>query len=117
MTRVGFIGTGEIAAHMVAGLAGQGHELLVSPRSADVAERLAKDHAEVRIAPNAEIAARADVIFLCLMADTARDVLPGLAFRADQSIISVMADVGLDELARLCAPATDIALTIPLPST
>ena len=32
MARVGFIGTGEIASLMVHGLAGQGHEILVSDR-------------------------------------------------------------------------------------
>ena len=32
--RIGFLGTGEITAAMVRGLAGQGHTILVSPRNA-----------------------------------------------------------------------------------
>ncbi|MGJ8618138.1 MAG: NAD(P)-binding domain-containing protein [Sulfitobacter sp.] len=112
--RVGFIGTGEIAAAMVQGLAGRGHDILVSERNAEMAATLAKALPEVTIASNAGVVAGSDVVFLCLMADVAREVLPDLAFRANHSVISVMVDVPVAELQRLCAPATDIALTIPL---
>lgn len=112
--RVGFIGTGEIAAAMVQGLAGQGHEIWVSARNATMAQRLAETVPGVRIGENPDVVANADVVFLCLMADVARLVVPALTFRPDQAVISVMVDVPIAELERLCAPATDIALTIPL---
>ena len=112
--RVGFLGTGEIAGFMVRGLAGQGHRILVSNRNAAKAAALANQFAEVEVGTNAEVVASSDVVFLCLMADVARQVLPDLAFRADQSVISVMVDVPLADLRTLCAPATDISLTIPL---
>jgi pyrroline-5-carboxylate reductase len=113
--RVGFLGTGEIAAAMVRGLAGQGHSILVSPRNAATAASLAAEVAEVRVAANAEVVAGSDVVFLCLLARVAEAVLPGLPFRADQSVISVMVDAPLHRLRPLCAPATDIAVAIPLP--
>jgi pyrroline-5-carboxylate reductase len=53
-------------------------------------------------------------VLLCLMADVAPDVLATLPWRADHSVISVMVDVPLVDLTRLCAPAHDIALTVPL---
>lgn len=112
--RIGFLGTGEIAAAMVRGLAGRGHDIAVSKRNADKAARLAADHPGLTVAENAEVVAQSDVVFLCLMADTARHVLPEMPFRAGQSVISVMADLPLAELRTLCAPATDIAITIPL---
>lgn len=115
MARVGFIGTGEIASLMVRGLAGQGHEILVSDRNADVAARLARTYPEVRVAPNVQVVEGADIVILCLLAKVADQALAGLPFRAGQSVISVMVDVGLARLQRLCAPATDIAITIPLP--
>ena len=115
MARIGFLGTGEIASQMVRGLAGQGHAIMVSDRNADVARSLAGDHIEVSIASNAEVVGQSDTVILCLMAPVARTVLADLPWRADQSVISVMVDVPLSDLARLCAPATDIALTIPLP--
>ena len=112
--RVGFIGTGDIAAAMVEGLSGRGHDLLVSERNTLIAAGLARRFSDVQIAANADVVAGSDVVFLCLMADVARDVLAQLPWRGDQAVVSVMIDVPLAELATLCAPATDIALTIPL---
>ncbi|MFC6584928.1 NAD(P)-binding domain-containing protein [Sulfitobacter aestuariivivens] len=112
--RIGFIGTGEIAGYMVRGLAGRGHQIRVSARNAQKAAALAKEVAGVEVAENAEIVARSDVVFLCLMAGVARDVLPTLPFRADQAVVSVMTDMPLAALHELCAPAVDIACTIPL---
>lgn len=115
MARLGFIGTGDITRAMVRGLAGQGHEILISPRNAAIAATLAAEVAGVTIATNADVVAGSDVVFLCLLARVAEEVLPGLPFRTDHRVISVMVDAPLAKLRRLCAPATDIALTIPLP--
>lgn len=115
MARVGFIGTGDIAAALVRGLQGQGHHILISPRNATIAATLAAEVAGVTIASNADVVAGSDVVFLCLLARVAETVLPGLPFRTDQTVISVMVDAPLAKLRHLCAPATDIAITIPLP--
>jgi pyrroline-5-carboxylate reductase len=112
--RVGFLGTGEITAAMVRGLQSQSHQILVSPRNAHVAASLA-ELPGVGIAPNDQVVAKSDVVLLCLLARVAGDVLPGLPFRADHTVISVMVDAPLAKLRPLCAPATDIAITIPLP--
>ena len=113
--RLGFLGTGEITAAMVRGLQGQGHTILVSPRNAEVAATLAREIPGVTIAPNEQVVAGSDVVFLCLLARVAEEVLPSLPFRAGQTVISVMVDAPLAKLRALCAPASDIALTIPLP--
>lgn len=113
--RVGFLGTGEITAAMVRGLKGQGHTILVSPRNAAMAATLAAEVPEVAIAPNDQVVEGSDVVFLCLLARVAEEVLTVLPFRADQSIISVMVDAPLAKLRTWCATATDIAITIPLP--
>lgn len=115
MARLGFIGSGDITRAMVRGLRGQGHQILISPRNAAIAASLAAEIEGVTIAPNAEVVEGSDVVFLCLLARVAEAVLPGLPFRADHHVISVMVDAPLAKLRRLCAPATDIALTIPLP--
>ncbi|MGC1494680.1 MAG: NAD(P)-binding domain-containing protein [Sulfitobacter sp.] len=111
--RIGFVGTGEIASYMVQGLSGQGHEILVSRRNVEKAAQLAR-FADVSIAETVDVVAQSDTVFLCLMADVARTLLPTLPFRADQSVISVMVDVPLSALHELCDPVRDIALTIPL---
>ncbi len=112
--RVGFIGTGEIAGYMVQGLAGRGHQITLSARNAAKAADLAAAHPEVTVAENQQVVAQSDTVFLCLMANVANDVLPRLTFRPDQNIISVMTDLTVADLQRLCAPATEIACTIPL---
>lgn len=111
--RLGFLGTGDIAATLVRGLHGQHHQILVSPRNADVAARLAAEVPGLMIAPNEEVVAGSDVIFLCLMARVADEVLPGLPFRTEQTILSMMVDAPLARLRHLCAPATDIAIGSP----
>ena len=55
-----------------------------------------------------------DVIFLCPRPLIAADVLKPLTFRADQQIVSVMAAVSANQLATLCASASDFVQTIPL---
>jgi pyrroline-5-carboxylate reductase len=110
------MGTGEIATALVRGLAGQGHRILVSERNADKAARLAADVAGVTVAANERVVDGSDTIFLCLLASVVERVLPGLPFRRDQAVISVMVDVPLAQLHTLCAPATDIAITIALPA-
>jgi pyrroline-5-carboxylate reductase len=113
--RVGFLGTGEITAAMVRGLAGQGHTILVSPRNVTMAATLAAEIPEVSVAPNEDVVANSDTVFLCLLARAAEKVLSTLPFRVDHTILSVMVDAPLAKLRQLCAPATDIAITIPLP--
>jgi pyrroline-5-carboxylate reductase len=112
--RLGFLGTGEIAAAMVRGLAGQGHQILVSPRNAQTAASLAQLPG-VSIAPNEQVVEDSEVVFLCLLARVAEEILPRLRFRAGQTLISVMVDARLAKLRQLCAPATDIVRTIALP--
>jgi len=116
MARVGFLGTGQIAAAMVAGLAGQGHRIRVSQRNAAMAARLAATWPGVTIAPNDQVVAGSDIIILCLLAPEARTALPGLPWRNDQAVISVMVDLPLAKLTPLVAPATRIAIAIPLPA-
>lgn len=115
MARIGFIGTGEIASAMVRGLAGRGHRILVSERTAAVAQDLAQTIDEVTVAANQQVLDDSDVVFLCLLKSVAEKVLPGLTFRADHKIISVMADAPFALLQDLCAPAREICITIPLP--
>lgn len=113
MSRIGFIGTGHIAAPMVRFLAARGHEVTVSERNAGVAAELAASHG-VGIAGNQEVLDGAEIVFLCLRPQVAVEALAPLRFAASQRIVSVMAGVPLATLARLCAPATEIVATIPL---
>jgi pyrroline-5-carboxylate reductase len=113
--RLGFLGTGSITAALVRGLADPEHRVLVSPRNAVVAATLAAERPGLAVVSNEEVVAGSDVVFLCLLASVAWEVLPSMPFRAGQTVISVMVDAPLAKLRAICAPATDIAITIPLP--
>lgn len=113
--RLGFLGTGTIASAVVRGLVGQGHQIRVSPRSRARAEALAHDIPEVTIAPNAEVVAESELVFLGLLAAQAPTVLEGLPFRAGQKVVSFMADMPLGQVATLVAPAEARAIMLPYP--
>ncbi|MCG7519408.1 NAD(P)-binding domain-containing protein [Ruegeria sp. Ofav3-42] len=113
MSRIGFIGTGHIAAPIARFLAAKGHEITVTERNANVSAELKAELGVIVAAPQAVID-ESDIVFLCLRPQIAPEVLKTLHFRPDQQIISVMAAVSADQLTALCSPATDFVQTIPL---
>jgi pyrroline-5-carboxylate reductase len=113
MRRIGFIGTGHIAAPMVRFLATRGHAVTVSQRNAEVAQALAASHG-VTVTDNQAVVDASEIVFLCVRPHLAPQVLAELSFRAEHQVVSVMAGISLARLARACAPATDFTVTIPL---
>lgn len=114
--KVGFIGTGRITRRLVRGLDHAAHSITITRRSRSVSTELAAENPAIEVAETAqEVVDRSGVVFLCLAAETAREVLPDLSFRPDQTVISVMAGVRLDELRAAVAPVEDIGVTIPMP--
>ena len=112
---VGFIGTGEIAEALIEGITGQGHKIYVSNRSNLRSQRLSEEYSDVIACENDEVCSSSDIIFICLMASVARNILPNLSFRTNHQIISVMAHINSHELKSYCLPAKNICITIPLP--
>ena len=113
MSCIGFLGTGHIAAPLARFLSRTGHDIAVSERNAETAAALAASHGAT-VGPNQAVIDRSEIVFLCLRPQIAEQVLKGLRFRPDHRIVSVMAGVPLAALKRLCAPATEITMTIPL---
>ncbi len=112
--RIGFLGTGRIAAPLARALAANDFPVLVSRRNEEVSAQLSRGTRSITVGENQEVVDRSDVVFLCLRGSVARDVLPGITFRQQISIVSVMAGIRLDELAEMCSPASGIVRTIPL---
>ncbi len=113
MSRIGFVGTGHIAAPMVRFLAAKGHDIWVTQRNAEVSAKL-KSELGVTVTDAQTVIDASEIVFLCLRPHVAADILTPLTFRAGQQIVSVMAAVPSDQLAELCAPAKDFVQTIPL---
>lgn len=113
MSRIGFIGTGHIAAPMVRRMVRLGHDVTVTTRNAEVSAALAASHG-VAVAEPQDVVDGSDIVFICLRPSVAPDILKSLTFRADHQLISVMAEHSQATLLNFCAPATQISRTIPL---
>jgi pyrroline-5-carboxylate reductase len=116
MNKVGFLGTGHIASHMARAVARDGHDVIVSRRNETVSAELAAAGLGIRMADNHDLVAEADTVFICLRPAIWKDVCGALPWRDDLEVVSVMAGVRMVDLQKVCAPAEDIAVTIPLAS-
>ena len=115
--RVGFIGTGRITRRLVRGLDAAAHDIAVTRRSESVSSELAAAIPGLAVIDDAQqVVDRSDAVFLCLAADVAHALVPGLTFRPDQAVISVMAGVSRDALRTATEPAGEVCVTIPMPS-
>lgn len=113
---IGFLGTGRIAEPMIRSLSRRfpNSTILVSVRSHEISTRVETLN-NVSASPNQTILEQCRIVFICLLANVAREVLPQLTFKSTHEIISVMADISLEEISSLIAPASNPCVTIPLP--
>jgi pyrroline-5-carboxylate reductase len=118
--RLGFIGTGNIAAAMIIGLSTRDAPppaIVVSPRNAAKAAALAARFANIHVAPDNQAALDAcDLVVLAVRPQIAHEVLSALRFRADHAILSLIAILPRAQLAPLVAPARRIVRAVPVPS-
>lgn len=112
--RVGFIGTGKIAAPLARAVRRKGFTVLVSRRNEAVSHQLKRSDPAIEVVGNQDVVDGSDVVVLCLPGGVAPRVLPPLRFREDVSVVSVMAEVDLTSLRSFCAPAHRIIRTVPL---
>jgi pyrroline-5-carboxylate reductase len=117
--RVGFVGTGHIAAALVEGLArpAAGEErLLVSPRGRAQSARLAATHSNVMVAPdNQSVVDQSDVVVLSVPPSAAAQVLAALRFRADQLLLSLVGVTPIERV-RALAPEPTVVRAVPVPA-
>mmetsp|Transcript_2458 Transcript_2458/g.4337 ORF Transcript_2458/g.4337 Transcript_2458/m.4337 type:complete len:299 (+) Transcript_2458:73-969(+) len=121
---VGFLGCGKISSAVCRGYAGATNNqrpgrVLVSQRSADKSKALKEEFPDLVAIPssNEELVAQSDIIFVGLLPDTARQILPTLPFDESKLVISMMAAVDLQETLKLIkVPPNNLVRTVPLPS-
>lgn len=122
--RIGFLGCGKISSAVCRGFAGappalRPAHITVSQRSAAKSSALAAEFPDlITVAnSNAEVVAAADVVFVGLLPDVAREVLPQMPFTTDHLVISMMAAVDYEETVRLTKlPTERVVKTVPLPA-
>ena len=119
-TRLGFVGTGTITTAIVTGLCaapGATQPIYLSPRNAEVAQRLAAAHRAVHIASsNQAVVDASDIVFLAVRPQIATGVLEALRFRKDQRIISLIATFSRQRVASLVTSATTVSCAVPQPT-
>lgn len=116
---IGFIGTGAITEAMVRGLLAPMpvvETVIVSPRNAAIAARLAADFPGVRIAgDNPEIVEACQTLVLAVRPQIAEEVIRPLQFRDGQRVISVIAATDRDRLLSWIGADVRLTQAIPLP--
>ncbi|MEL6531911.1 MAG: NAD(P)-binding domain-containing protein [Pseudomonadota bacterium] len=113
--RIGVIGCGTIARAAVEGIAGDGHEIIVSERGRRHSEYLAQTYQNVRVADNQGVVDASDVLFLAVMAEDAPEILGALTFREGQRAITFMAGASLEQVDAMVRPAHATAIMMPFP--
>lgn len=120
----GFLGCGKISSAVCRGYAShpdpscKPRRILVSKRSIDKSSALVADFPElIEIVENDQLVAESDVVFVGLLPQVAREIMPTLPFDASKQVISMMAAVDYAELLSLCRMSGDqVVRTVPLPS-
>ena len=116
---VGFLGTGSIAAAIVAGLSGQPTppNIVVSPRSTSVANNLAASFSNVTVASsNQELLNASDVVVIALRLSHVEEAFAALAFPEGQTVINLVSGLRLDRLRMLIPTASTLCCAVPLPA-
>lgn len=115
----GFVGTGNITEAIVTGiLAGEAQalDIVVSPRSAATAARLAALSPRVLVADdNQHVVDAADMVFLAIRPDVAEAVVRALRFRPGQRVVSLVATVDHAALRSWIDVPVEVVRAIPLP--
>lgn len=119
LPRIGFVGVGTIAEALIIGMCAEGEhraDILLSPRNAEIAGRLARQYPFIEVAEdNQAVVDGSDIVFLAVRPQVAEQVLAPLAFRQEQRIVSLIATFDVARLRPLVAPATTIARAAALP--
>ena len=118
---IGFIGTGVIAEAVITGLLRSNNApeaVVVSPRNAARAAALAEKHPEVTVAKdNQAVIDACETVCLSIRPQIADEVLGGLSFREDITVVSFVPTYTAPILRGLIGPVAKIVRMIPLPAS
>ena len=98
----GYLGTGHLASYTVKALRNGGYsgKIVLSPRNAEVAARLAADD-DCEIAPdNQSVIDAADIVVLSVRPGQLDRLLDGLVFAPEKTVLSAVAGISIDRLRR-----------------
>ncbi|WP_430473932.1 pyrroline-5-carboxylate reductase [Thalassospira lucentensis] len=118
--KLGFIGTGAISDAVIRGLLTSDYaadEIIVSRRGERFSTKLAADFDKVRIEEdNQAIIDQADMIFLAVRPQIAKDVLLNLSVLSDKKLVSLIATIPIEDMKAWLKTDARFDRAIPLPA-
>jgi pyrroline-5-carboxylate reductase len=118
-TRLGFIGTGNIASALVKGFCraqAPPVKIIVSPRNAEKARDLAGEFSRVAVAENNQgVIDESDCVFLSVRPQAFAAAVEDLFFKSEQTVICLVATMRMSEIQRFVEPAQIVTRALPLP--
>ena len=115
---LGFIGTGKIAASVIAGICNSKisfQKIIVSPRNRNVSKKLRQRFRKVYIAKNnQEVVDNCNWVFLAVTPLVGENILRHLYFRNNKKVISFISTIDLNTLKQYTTSA-NITRVLPLP--
>ena len=95
---LGILGVGYFASYFIAGLRKGGFkgQILLSPRNAKTASKLAQTHNCSIAESNQEVIDRSDIVLLSVKPEHLQELLTNLDFKDDQIVISAVAGISVE---------------------
>jgi pyrroline-5-carboxylate reductase len=118
MSKIGFIGVGELALYTIKGLRRGGYrgEILLSPRNREKSEFLQRQFDCQRLHDNQSVASQSDYVFIATRPAECLETLSALEFRPGQVLVSVVAGIEIDRLRPAVAADIEIVRAMPVSS-
>ena len=117
--KLGFIGTGKIAASVITGICNSNisfKKIIISSRNKAISKKLKKKFKKVNIAENnQEIVNKCNWVFLSVTPTIGKKIIKDLRFKTNQTIISFISTITLAQLKKAIKVKTTIVRAIPLP--
>ena len=118
--KLGFIGTGNISSDVITGICNSQlkvKKIIISPRNKNKANLLSKKFKKkILIAKNnQEVVNNSNWLFLGVLPEVGKTILPRLNFKSNQTIISFMSTIKLNQLKKITNKKSKIVRAIPMP--
>ena len=117
--KLGFIGTGNISSDVITGICKSKisfKKILISPRNKQKALNLKKKFKKIAIAKNnQEVIDNSDWVFLGVLPEVGKEILPKLNFKSKQTIVSFISTISYAQLKKIIKKKSKIVKAIPMP--
>ena len=117
--KLGFIGTGNIVSDVVIGICKSRipfKKIIVSPRNKQKALKLKNKFKKVIIAKdNQDVINKSDWVFLGVLPEVGKKILPKLKFKNKQIIVSFISTINYSQLKKIVQKKLKIVRAIPMP--